>query len=109
MTVGSERSAVSSKKTGANSMFRKIGFCLPLTLFLLTVAEAQQPMKIPKMGFLLATSPSVSPARVEALRRGLRELGYQEGKNIIIDIATQRENSIVFQRLPLSWCVSKWT
>ena len=66
-------------------MLRKIVFCLPLTLFLLTVAEAQQPMKIPKIGLLLATSPSVSPARVEAFRRGLRELGYQEGKNIVIE------------------------
>src|SRR5262245_13448436 len=48
-------------------------------------AYAQQAMKIPKMGLLFATSPSVSPARVEAFRRGLRELGYQEGKNIVIE------------------------
>src|SRR5215831_7771545 len=50
-----------------------------------SAVEAQQAMKIPKMGLLFATSPSVSPARVEAFRRGLRELGYQEGKNIVIE------------------------
>ena len=50
-----------------------------------SAVEAQQAMKIPKMGLLFATSPSVSPARVEAFRRGLRELGYQDGKNIVIE------------------------
>ncbi|HEV8720620.1 MAG TPA: ABC transporter substrate-binding protein [Candidatus Binatia bacterium] len=48
-------------------------------------AEAQQPMKIPRIGFLSATSPSAIAARVEAFRRGLRELGYVEGKNIVIE------------------------
>jgi len=50
-----------------------------------SAVEAQQAMKMPKMGLLFATSPSVSPARVEAFRRGLRELGYQDGKNIVIE------------------------
>jgi hypothetical protein len=31
-------------------MFRRIVVCLPLTLFLLTVAEAQQPKKVPRIG-----------------------------------------------------------
>ena len=68
-------------------MSGKIGIWLLAILLLTTVppAEAQQPMKIPKMGFLFATSPSVSPARVEAFRQGLRELGYVEGKNIVIE------------------------
>jgi len=65
-------------------MFRKIVFCLPLTLFLLTVAEAQHPTKVPRIGFL-TTSPSVFPGRNEAFRQGLRELGYLEGKNIVIE------------------------
>ena len=51
--------------------------CLP--------AEAQQPAKVPRIiGFLGVTSPSTISARVEALRQGLRELGYEEGKNIVI-------------------------
>ena len=66
---------------------RSIIICLPLTVFLLTVAVAQvqQPGKIPRVGFLSATSPSAIAARVEAFRRGLRELGYVEGKNIVIE------------------------
>jgi putative ABC transport system substrate-binding protein len=48
-------------------------------------AEAQQATKVPRIGYLSATSPSVNPTRIEAFRQGLRELGYVEGKNIIID------------------------
>jgi putative ABC transport system substrate-binding protein len=57
------------------------------TFFLTTVslAEAQQPTKIPRIGFLLATSPAANAARIEGFRQGLRELGYLEGKNIIIE------------------------
>ena len=49
------------------------------------IAEAQQPGKVPRIGYLSATSPSVNPTRIEAFRQGLRELGYVEGKNIIIE------------------------
>ena len=66
-------------------MFRKIVFCLPLTLFLLTVAEAQQLAKMPRIGFLNALSPTTNPARIEAFRQGLRDVGYVEGKNIVIE------------------------
>jgi putative ABC transport system substrate-binding protein len=59
--------------------------CLPLTLFLLTVAEAQQREKIPRIGFLIASSPPAMAPRMEAFRQGLRELGYVEGKNIVIE------------------------
>ena len=48
-------------------------------------AEAQQPTKIPRIGYLSANSLSTSPARIEAFRRGLRELGYVEGKNFVIE------------------------
>jgi len=47
-------------------------------------AEAQQPTKIPRIGYLSATSLSTTAARVEAFRRGLNELGYTEGKDILI-------------------------
>ncbi len=47
--------------------------------------EAQQPQKIPLIGYLNATSLSAQLARIEAFRQGLRELGYVEGKNIIIE------------------------
>jgi ABC-type uncharacterized transport system substrate-binding protein len=49
-------------------------------------AEAQQTGKIPRIGFLEATSASTIPARLEAFRQGLLELGYVEGENIHIDL-----------------------
>jgi len=48
-------------------------------------AEAQQPTKIPRIGFLTGASLSSQFARNEAFRQGLRELGYIEGKNIVIE------------------------
>jgi putative ABC transport system substrate-binding protein len=50
------------------------------------VAEAQQPTKIPRIGFQSAAAPAALSARIEAFRRGLRELGYVEGKNIVIEL-----------------------
>ena len=47
--------------------------------------EGQQPKKLPRIGILIAASTSFYSARVEALRQRLRELGYVEGKNIVID------------------------
>ena len=50
-----------------------------------TFAEAQQPTQVPRIGYLSASSASSISFRVEALRQGLRELGYVEGKNIVIE------------------------
>ena len=44
--------------------------------------EAQQPVKVPRIGYL---SASANAPRIEAFRQGLRELGYVEGKNIAIE------------------------
>jgi putative ABC transport system substrate-binding protein len=49
------------------------------------IAEAQQPQKVPRIGFLATVSPSTISDRVEAFRQGLRELGYVEGKNIVVE------------------------
>jgi len=48
-------------------------------------AQAQQPARIPRIGILIPASASFFSARVEALRQRLRELGYVEGKNIVIE------------------------
>ena len=48
-------------------------------------ASAQQPAKIPRIGWLSNLRFSEIPNRVEAFRQGLRELGYVEGKNIVIE------------------------
>jgi putative ABC transport system substrate-binding protein len=49
-------------------------------------ASAQQPAKIPRIGFLTnSSSKTVDNPRHDAFRQGLRELGYVEGKNIVIE------------------------
>ena len=48
------------------------------------LAEAQQPKNAPRIG-LLSSTPSSNSVRIEAFRQGLRELGYVEGKNIVIE------------------------
>ena len=63
-------------------------FVWSLLGFLLTVAtlsEAQQPAKVPRIGYLAGAAISSLAARIEAFRLGLRELGYVEGKNIVIE------------------------
>src|SRR5882724_791070 len=63
-----------------------IGFALTALLHALChPVWAQQPTKIPRIGFLGTASPSTVSARVEAFRQGLRELGYVEGKSILIE------------------------
>jgi len=48
-------------------------------------SKAQQSAKIPVIGRLGASSASAEAARIETFRQGLRELGYIEGKNIVIE------------------------
>ena len=48
-------------------------------------AEAQQIVRVPQIGFLVASTPSNYVVRLDTFRQGLRELGYVEGKNIIIE------------------------
>jgi len=61
-------------------------FLVALIVFALcTPAEAQQPKRIPRVGFL---SPGASPQtdfRYQAFQQGLRELGYIEGKSITVE------------------------
>jgi putative ABC transport system substrate-binding protein len=63
-----------------------IGLLFSTMLFALCVpAWAQQPTKVPRIGFLAASPLSAIAGRTEAFRQGLRELGYVEGKNIVIE------------------------
>jgi putative tryptophan/tyrosine transport system substrate-binding protein len=48
-------------------------------------AQAQQPKKVPRIGYLSVLSFSAMADRIETFRQGLRELGYVEGKNINIE------------------------
>jgi putative ABC transport system substrate-binding protein len=67
------------------------GLALGAMLFALCLpAEAQQPAKIPRIGYIGGGAAS-DTSRIEALRLGLRELGYVEGKNIVIDNRYEEE------------------
>ena len=75
-------------------MIEKIAiFVLAVFLFAVYVpAEAQQPKKIPRIGYLVASSVAGSASRLTALRQGLRDLGYVEGKNVILEIRSADGN-----------------
>src|SRR6266545_2272849 len=68
---------------------KKTGFLSILVVVILlavaVIAEAQQPTKIPRIGFLITSSPSTISARLEAFRQALRELGFVDAKNIFIE------------------------
>ena len=68
------------KKAGLSSILIAV-----VLLAVGVTAEAQQPKKVPRIGFLATVSPSTISDRVEAFRQGLRELGYVEGKNIVVE------------------------
>jgi putative ABC transport system substrate-binding protein len=62
--------------------------CVALGIMLLPLtfsAQAQEPTKVPRIGYLSGSPPSAIAEWIEAFRQGLRELGYMEGKNIIIE------------------------
>jgi putative tryptophan/tyrosine transport system substrate-binding protein len=61
-----------------------LGGALASSIGLPLAARAQQPKKIPRIGLLLHLSPGES-MELDAFRQGLRELGYIEGQNIVID------------------------
>ena len=63
------------------------GLTLSAMLFALSVnIEAQQPKKIAKIGYLAPSTPAAAAHLVEAFRQGLRELGYVEGKTVVLEL-----------------------
>jgi putative ABC transport system substrate-binding protein len=70
-------------ETTGRKKFR-FALCALLLAFGLS-AEAQQSTKMPRIGYLSGASLSGIRERIEAFRQGLRELGYVEGKNIVIE------------------------
>ena len=80
-------------------MKRKIAIWLLTTVWLTTAppGEAQQRTKVPRIGYLSASTASDVLDRTESFRRGLREQGYIEGKSIVIE---WRYAEGKFDRLP---------
>jgi hypothetical protein len=85
-----------ARKTSMSIKF--LVFALSAVLLAFRVpTEAQQPTKVPRIGYLAAGALSAQSARIEAFQRGLRELGYVEGKNIVIEWRSGEEK---LDRLP---------
>src|SRR6058998_1357528 len=72
------------KTSWMKNIFRIVGIVAGL-LAGGAVAGAQQPVKTWKIGVLVSSTQAVNAARDEALRQGLRDLGYEEGKNIAME------------------------
>jgi putative ABC transport system substrate-binding protein len=67
------------RKTVLSILFVVVGLAVAV------VAEAQQPTKVPRIGVILPAFSSVSSPFMAAFREGLHDLGYTEGKNIVIE------------------------
>jgi ABC-type uncharacterized transport system substrate-binding protein len=68
-----------------------------LLLASFNLADAQQPKKVPRIGYLSSRNSGSESARAEAIRLALRELGYVEGQNIAIEY---RYAEAKLERLP---------
>jgi putative ABC transport system substrate-binding protein len=84
MTVRSEQSAVGGMTLESQRLAkrRSVFIFLLLAGLLPAVSETQQ---LPRIGYLTVGSPAATPARYEGFRQGLRDLGYVEGKNIVVE------------------------
>src|SRR5262245_54724933 len=79
-------------------MKRKIPVLTLCALLAALCASAEaQPKKIAKVGFFLGSTPAAAAHNVEAFRQGLRELGYVEGKTVVLEI---RYGEARAERLP---------
>jgi putative ABC transport system substrate-binding protein len=81
---------MAQKRERGRKLMRKnvIRLALCAMLFALcSSVEAQEAKKIPRIGYLSVLSPSSDSTRSEAFRQGLRELGYVDGQNIVIEFS----------------------
>jgi putative ABC transport system substrate-binding protein len=99
--VHGERRHTGGRHEATTLSLRTLGGIITLALGVLVMplaTAARQPATtVHRIGVLAAASPSVDPARHEAFRQGLRELGYVEGKNMVIERRFAEDNT---DRLP---------
>jgi putative ABC transport system substrate-binding protein len=88
-----------SKSGSADENLKWLGFSVIAFVLMVSgaVAQAQEQSKIPRIGYLTASTPAANSHRSEGFQQGLRELGYVEGKNIIVE---WRYAEGKFDRLP---------
>jgi putative ABC transport system substrate-binding protein len=56
-----------------------------MLVVVVAVVEAQQPTKVPRIGYLSSFDPATESTRAEGIRLALRDLGYTEGQNIAFE------------------------
>ena len=84
---------MSSKQRAAKNrnknkhMIKQIPICLLLSVCLITAlpAHAQQPKKVPRIGYLAPRNQAAESTRSQAIRLALRELGYIDGQNVAFE------------------------
>ena len=88
-SVGSIRTTASLQYSNTPIPRRQLTFvCFTLCALLFAYclpASAQQPKKVPRIGYLSPSDPGSESSRSESIRRALRERGYIEGQNIAIE------------------------
>jgi putative tryptophan/tyrosine transport system substrate-binding protein len=96
MKKGNRHQAIGNSRIAKTIGFAGFALCAILVA-LCGSAAAQQPKKVPRVGIVTAQPLSAIAVRHEAFRQGLRELGYLEGKNIVIEHLSAEGK---FDRLP---------
>jgi putative ABC transport system substrate-binding protein len=90
-----ERVRIDSLRVRLKSALRNLKSAIligALLFALCAAAEAQQPKKVPRIAWLTSSPLSGNANRIEAFRQGLRELGYVEGENVVIEYRSGEGN-----------------
>src|SRR4030095_2128758 len=90
------------KRAAASSILVSV-----MLLAVAVIADAQQPKKVPLIGYLSNSDPASESTRAEGIRLALRERVYIEGQNIATEYRYGRGSSIGPPSFWPSWCVSR--
>ena len=82
---GSVAARVTVPGTSAERSMLRRRLLVPILLLALGAPAVAQPKKVARVGYLAAVTATADAPRLEAFRQGLRELGYVEGQNIVIE------------------------
>src|SRR5262249_16797180 len=86
--VGAVSSGQGDQMTAQRKSVHREIVCVVFGALLLALGspvQPQQPKKVFRIGYLAIAPLSATPERIEAFRQGLREFGYVEGKNIVME------------------------
>ena len=72
-----------------------------ILLAIAVIAEAQQPKRVSRIGYLTDLDAATESTRAQAIRQALRERGYNEGQNIVIEYryTLWRSRAVNFQKM----------